>query len=258
MFNKTCLIIATCATTFAELKDTLYDYSFQGYKYFFIDSITEITDFIPNCAILSDQFVRDKNRIVIAGPDSLSFYLAADGRLHDKIILENTSYISYYEFCKLLGSHNINDYIDYGGPLVELVEKEMTGEPNFIQSPYAYASSESVYGFLYASVILNIARSISNDKLGASKSSTLVPLLNDKKMISLINLAVLYINSQHTLSNFRRGSFLRLPKANDFFRCILPLSLSKKSIFTLDDIPVICNKPQQVWWEKAKRFSCKS
>lgn len=55
-------------------------------------------------------------------------------------------------------------------------------------------------------------------------------------MISLINLAVLYINSQHTLSNFRRGSFLRLPKANDFFRCILPLSLSKKSIFTLDDI----------------------
>lgn len=33
-FDKTCLIIANGATTFAELNETLSEYSSQGYRYF--------------------------------------------------------------------------------------------------------------------------------------------------------------------------------------------------------------------------------
>lgn len=88
-----------------------------GIKYIFIDEITEVTGFIHGCALLADAYTSIGVRIVISGTSSYAIELASRQQLYDRVIKMNTSYISYNEYCHLLGDTSVLDYIRLGGLL---------------------------------------------------------------------------------------------------------------------------------------------
>ena len=87
------------------------------FKYIFIDDITLVKDFINSAHLISDMYCCDDNKIVLSGSDTLSFWIANRNSLYDRNFMIHTTYISYAEHSKLLGTKDIDDYIEYGGAL---------------------------------------------------------------------------------------------------------------------------------------------
>lgn len=81
----------------------------------FIDEITKVSDFIDNSAYLADIYAKEGLRIVLSGDDSLSFVFAEKSSLFGRTETVSTTYISFEEHCRVLGTEDINDYISYGG-----------------------------------------------------------------------------------------------------------------------------------------------
>lgn len=89
------------------------------YKYFFIDEITNLNDFIENGYRLSDCLRYSDKRILIAGTSSLVLFEAKMSSLNHRIICYNSSPIAYSE-CKYLMGSNFSEYIYSGGVLDKL------------------------------------------------------------------------------------------------------------------------------------------
>lgn len=53
--------------------------------------------------------------IVLSGTDSLGFTLAETAELHDRSVTIHTTFIPFREYSRLLGLHDIDEYIRYGG-----------------------------------------------------------------------------------------------------------------------------------------------
>ena len=98
-------------TIYSCLDDALDD----GFQCVFIDEITEVSDFIDNSAYLADYYAKEGLRVVIAGTDSLSFLLAEGHSLFDRAYKFHTTYISFAEHCRVLGTKDVDDYIEFGG-----------------------------------------------------------------------------------------------------------------------------------------------
>ena len=87
-------------------------------KYVFVDEITCIKDFIDGAALLSDIYAMMGMKIVLTGTSSLSFWLARDGELYDRVRLVHTTYMPYQEYSRLMGQ-TIEEYLLHGGFLKE-------------------------------------------------------------------------------------------------------------------------------------------
>lgn len=87
------------------------------YKYIFIDEITLLDDFIDKSAVLADKYAAMGMRIVLSGTDSLGFMLASHNQLFDRVYLIHTTWIPFAEHSRLLGTEDIDDYIERGGIL---------------------------------------------------------------------------------------------------------------------------------------------
>ncbi len=81
----------------------------------FIDEITKVPDFIENSAYLADIYAKEGLRIVLSGDDSLSIVFAQKSSLFGRTETISTTYISFEEHCRVLGTKDIDDYISYGG-----------------------------------------------------------------------------------------------------------------------------------------------
>lgn len=88
----------------------------RGIKYFFLDEITMVANFIQSSALLADKYAAQDIKIVLAGTDSFLLDLARRDQLYDRTVTINTSYISFKEYNYLFGS-NILEYIREGGVL---------------------------------------------------------------------------------------------------------------------------------------------
>lgn len=87
----------------------------------FIDEITKVPDFIENSAYLADIYAKEGLRIVLSGDDSLSFVFAQKSSLFCRTETVSTTYISFEEHCRVLGTEDIDDYISYGGVMVRFI-----------------------------------------------------------------------------------------------------------------------------------------
>ena len=87
----------------------------------FIDEITKVSDFIENSAYLADIYAKEGLRIVLSGDDSLSFVFAQKSSLFGRTETVSTTYISFEEHCRVLGTEDIDDYISYGGVMVRFI-----------------------------------------------------------------------------------------------------------------------------------------
>ena len=81
----------------------------------FIDEITKASDFIENCAVLADVYSKMDLKIVVAGTDSLALVLAANDELLDRMKMVRTTYIPFAEHCEVLGTDDLDEYIEFGG-----------------------------------------------------------------------------------------------------------------------------------------------
>lgn len=116
------------------------------------DEITKAEDFIINSAALPDVFAKEGIKIIVTGTDSLGFLFAENTELYDRVVKINTTYISFAEHCRVLGTKDVDDYVRYGG----LMKKGANNN----RIVYDYASACK---YLDSAVAENISRSIQKD-----------------------------------------------------------------------------------------------
>ena len=115
--NQTIYIKARVGETIADLNKDIRLAREKGIKFFLIDEITLLEDFIDNAALLSDVYAVQGLKFVLSGTDSLGFYFAESEELYDRAVTVHTTFIPYKEHARLLGITSIDEYIRYGGTL---------------------------------------------------------------------------------------------------------------------------------------------
>ena len=115
--KQTIYIKARVGETIADLNKDIKLAREQGIKFFLIDEITLLEDFIDNAALLSDVYAVQGLKFVLSGTDSLGFYFAESEELYDRAVTVHTTFIPYNEHVRLLGITSIDEYIRYGGTL---------------------------------------------------------------------------------------------------------------------------------------------
>ena len=115
--KQTIYIKARVGETIADLNKDIKLAREKGIKFFMIDEITLLEDFIDNAALLSDVYAVQGLKFVLSGTDSLGFYFAESEELYDRAVTVHTTFIPYKEHARLLGIKSIDEYIRYGGTL---------------------------------------------------------------------------------------------------------------------------------------------
>lgn len=115
--KQTVYIKARVGETIADLNKDIKLAREKGIKYFLIDEITLLEDFIDNAALLSDVYAVQGLKFVLSGTDSLGFYFAESEELYDRAVTVHTTFIPYKEHARLLKITSIDEYIRYGGTL---------------------------------------------------------------------------------------------------------------------------------------------
>lgn len=115
--KQTIYIKASVGETIADLNKDIKLAREKGIKFFLIDEITLLEDFIDNAALLSDVYAVQGLKFVLSGTDSLGFYFAESEELYDRAVTVHTTFIPYKEHARLLGITSIDEYIRYGGTL---------------------------------------------------------------------------------------------------------------------------------------------
>ena len=115
--KQTIYIKARAGETIADLNKDIKLAREKGFKFFLIDEITLLEDFIDNAALLSDVYAVQGLKFVLSGTDSLGFYFAENEELYDRAVTVHTTFIPYKEHARLLGITSIDEYIRYGGTL---------------------------------------------------------------------------------------------------------------------------------------------
>lgn len=88
-----------------------------SYKYLFIDEVSLMDGFIDSSSVFSDVYAAQGMKIIFSGTDSLGFYFAINDELYDRAVMVHTTYIPFKEHARLLGIHDVDEYIRYGGTL---------------------------------------------------------------------------------------------------------------------------------------------
>lgn len=114
---KTVYIKASAQVTMADLNRDMEQLAAQGFSYVLLDEATLMRDFIDSAALLSDIYAAQGMKIVLSGTDSLGFWFALHQELYDRARMIHTTFIPYREHSRLLGIHEIDEYIRYGGTL---------------------------------------------------------------------------------------------------------------------------------------------
>lgn len=155
-------IKATAKDTMPVLSSDLRQLYQAGYRYVFIDEVTLMDDFIDSAAILSDIHAAQGMRIVLTGTDSLAFFFAMRQELYDRAVIIHTTFIPFREHSRVLGIHNINDYIRYGGTMRAGGVKQEDGEIN--PEHASFRDMDSTKEYVDSAVLRNIRRSIACSK----------------------------------------------------------------------------------------------
>lgn len=155
-------IKATAADTMPVLSNDLRQLYQAGYRHVFVDEVTLMDDFIDSAALLSDIHAAQGMRIVLTGTDSLAFFFALRQELYDRAVIIHTTFIPFREHSRVLGIHNMNDYIRLGGTMRA---GEMTKAGTEIDSKHAsFRDKDSTKEYVDSAVLRNIRRSIACSK----------------------------------------------------------------------------------------------
>lgn len=129
-----------------------------GYRYLFIDEVTLLEDFVDGASLLSDIFAAQGLRIVLSGTDSLGFWLSLHDELYDRATTIHTTFIPFREHARLLGIHDVDDYIAHGGTLRQ--GEVDFDDPELVSGELAFADDESTRRYIDSAICRNIQHSL--------------------------------------------------------------------------------------------------
>ena len=115
-YDAVCLIQCSPGERMYDLTRVMDEH--DGCKYYFIDEVTNLENFINTAAVLSDAYAAFGAKVVLSGTDSLGFNIAKRDQLFDRTYTLHTTYITYKEYNYLLG-RSLDEYIMYGGTLTD-------------------------------------------------------------------------------------------------------------------------------------------
>lgn len=155
---QTIYIKTRVGETIADLNKDIKLAREKGIKFFLIDEITLLEDFIDNAALLSDVYAVQGLKFVLSGTDSLGFYFAESEELYDRAVTVHTTFIPYNEHARLLGIKSIDEYIRYGGTL-------KAGELNFEDAELnveeaSFRDDETARRYIDTAICKNIQHSL--------------------------------------------------------------------------------------------------
>ena len=90
--KKAVYIKARVTDTMADMNRDLKLLDSQGYRYFFIDEVTLMEDFIDSASLFSDVYAMMGRKIVLSGTDSLGFWFTLNQELYDRAYTLHTTY----------------------------------------------------------------------------------------------------------------------------------------------------------------------
>ena len=151
-------IKARVTDTMADMNEDLKQLSSEGYRYFFIDEVTLMEDFIDSASLFSDVYAMMGLKIVLSGTDSLGFWFALNQELYDRAYTVHTTFIPFREYSRLLGIDDIDEYIRYGGTL-------KAGELAFddedaLEADAAFRDDETTRRYIDTAICRNIQHSL--------------------------------------------------------------------------------------------------
>ena len=249
---QTVYIKARVGETIAELNQDIKNAIEKGIKYFLIDEITLIEDFIDNAALLSDVYAVQGIKFVLSGTDSLGFWFAMNEELYDRAVTVHTTFIPFKEHKRLLNLNSIDDYICYGGTL-------KAGEWNFNKDlikdeSASFRDNEATRQYIDTAICKNIQHSLKCYDRG-NHFRHLKTLYEKDELTSAINRIIEDMNHDFTIQvltqDFKShdlGSakdLLRREKNPEKRTDILDTIETEKAVSRLKEIFEIRNKEEQ-------------
>lgn len=199
--NKTVFIQINPTNTLADVNKDLRKLETLGYKYVFIDEVTMMDDYIQGAALFSDVFASSGMKIVLSGTDSLGFVFSEDEQLYDRCILLHTTFIPFREFSNVLGIHDIDQYMEFGGTMSQSGDNYNKG---------IFGTKKSTADYVNTAIARNIQHSLKNYQYG-SHFRNLKSLYDKGELTSAINRIVEDMNHEFTIEVLTRAF-----KSHDF------------------------------------------
>ena len=136
-------------------------------------------------------------KIILSGTDSLGFDFAKRDELYDRTVTIHTSYISYKEFCRVMGTSDIDTYIEYGGTLQR--ENMNIDDPDRDDESVSFRKDETTRKYIDTAISRNIQRTLRNDRFG-SRFFYLRELYDKNELTNAINRLVENMNHEFLVS----------------------------------------------------------
>jgi hypothetical protein len=151
-------------------------------------------DYIQGAALFSDVFASSGMKIVLSGTDSLGFVFSEDEQLYDRCILLHTTFIPFREFSNVLGIHDIDQYMEFGGTMSQSGDNYNKG---------IFGTKKSTADYVNTAIARNIQHSLKNYQYG-SHFRNLKSLYDKGELTSAINRIVEDMNHAFTIEVLTR------------------------------------------------------
>ena len=199
--EKTAYIKIMTSDSMANLNHDLRLLSGLGYQYVFIDEVTLLRDFIDGASLFSDVYAMFGMKIVLSGTDSLGFAISADEELYDRAVTIHTTFIPFREYARLLGIHDIDEYIRYGGTF--RVGETDFDDPELGDERVSFRDDESTRRYIDTAIARNIQHSLACYQSG-SHFRNLLDLYEKNELTNAINRIIEDMNHRFLISVLTR------------------------------------------------------
>lgn len=195
--EKTVYIKAQTTDTMAMLNRDLKKLASRGYQYVFLDEVTLLEDFIDSAALFSDIYAMQGIKVVMSGTDSLGFWFAEHEELYDRAYTIHTTFIPFREHARLLGIHDIDEYIRYGGTL-RAGEIDFD-DPDLNVADASFRDDESTRRYIDTAICKNIQHSLACCE-GGGHFRHLIDLYEAGELTNAINRIIESMNKSFLVS----------------------------------------------------------
>ena len=200
--DKTAYIKIMTTDSMANLNRDLKQLSRLGYQYVFIDEVTLLKDFIDGASLFSDVYAMFGMKIVLSGTDSLGFAISADEELYDRAVTIHTTFIPFREYSKLLGIHDIDEYIRYGGTF--RVGETDFDDPELNDEGVSFRDDESTRRYIDTAIARNIQHSLACYQSGGHFRN-LIDLYEQDELTNAVNRIIEDMNHRFLVSVITRN-----------------------------------------------------
>lgn len=199
--DKTAYIKIMTKDNMANLNHDLKLLFGLGYQFVFIDEVTLLKDFIDGASLFSDVYAMFGMKIVLSGTDSLGFAISAGEELYDRAVTIHTTFISFREYSRLLGIHDIDEYIRYGGTF--RVGETDFDDPELNDEGVSFRDDESTRRYIDTAIARNIQHSLACYQSGGHFRN-LIDLYEKKELTNAVNRIIEDMNHRFLVSVITR------------------------------------------------------